>query len=148
MASIKGNNNIVYIWDATAYKPIACLTSNDLTSTVSILESTTKCTPGVVTKTPGTFSYTIGVEGEFIDTTSAGGDDTKSSWDALFDLQQSLTLVEWKIDTDVTVVGSPKYYGTGYLTDLALTAGSGDELTTFSGTIGGTGAVVQVDPNA
>ena len=145
--AIKGNNNILYVYDTDAYKPVACLTSNNLASTVSILESTTKCTPGVVTKTPGTFSYTIGFEGEFIDTTSVGGDDTKASWDYLFDLQQLLSLVDWKLDTDNTNAGAPKYYGSGYITDLANTAGSGDELTTFSGTIGGTGAVVKVDPH-
>lgn len=144
---IKGENNILYIYDTDAYKPVACLTSNNLASTVSILESQTKCDPGVTTKTPGAFSYSVGFEGQFIDTTTVGGDTTKASWDFLFDLQQALSLVEWKIDTDVTNVDSSKYYGSGYITDLDNTAAAGDELTTFTGTIDGTGAVSKTNPH-
>jgi len=62
-------------------------------------------------------------------------------------LQQAKTLVTWKIDTDVDNVDSVKYYGEGYITDLSATFGSGDEVSTFSLTIDGDGAVVTTDPN-
>ena len=146
--SIKGENSILYIWDTDAYKPVACLTSNSLNSTLSVIESTTKCFPGVVKKTAGQFNYTIDAEGEYIDTTSVGGDDTKISHDALLALQMAKTLVTWKLDTDVTDAGSIKYYGTAFITDLGDTAGSGDEVTTFSASFSGDGAILLTDPEA
>lgn len=145
--SIRGEKGILYIYDTAAYKPVACLTSNGLNTTVAMIESQTKCFPGVVKKTPGTFSYSIDAEGEYIDTTTAGGDDAKASHDALFLLQQSKTLIDWKIDTDIDDAASVKYYGSGYLTDLSANFGSGDEVTTFSATIDGDGAILLTDPN-
>ena len=146
--SIKGENGILYIWDSPAYKPVACLTSNGLNTTLAMIESTTKCFPGVVKKTPGTFSYSIDAEGEYIDTTTAGGDTAKVSHDKMFTDQQAKTLKEWKIDTDITDATSVKYFGSGYYTDLTLTQGAGDELSTFTVTLDVDGAVLYTDPNA
>ena len=144
----KGENSIVYIYVGVAYKPIACLTSNSLQSTVSIIESTTKCFPGVTKKTAGTFNASISLEGEYIDTTTAGGDTAKQSHDALFLLQQAKTIVEWKIDTDVTNATSVKYFGNALISDLNADFGSGDDLSTFSATLDVDGAVLYTDPNA
>jgi len=145
--SIKGEKGILYIYASAAWKPIACLTSNGLNTTLSMIESTTKCFPGVVKKTPGQFSYSIDAEGEYIDTTTAGGDTAKRSHDALFLLQQAKTLTQWKIDTNIDDVDSVKYFGSGYFTDLSATFPSGDEVTTFSVTIDGDGAILLEDPN-
>ena len=57
------------------------------------------------------------------------------------------SLVTWKLDTDITNGASIKYYGDAYITDLGDTAGSGDEVTTFSATLSGDGAIVLTDPN-
>jgi len=146
--SIKGEKGIIYIYTGAAYKPVACLTSNSLNTTVSMITSNTKCFPGVTKKTPGSFDYTIDAEGEYIDTTTVGGDTAKQSHDALFLIQQAKTLVEWKLDTNIDDATSVKYYGSGYITDLSATFGSGDEVSTFSATIDGDGAIVLVDPNA
>jgi len=146
--SIKGEKGIIYIYTGAAYKPVACLTSNSLNTTVSMITSNTKCYPGVTKKTPGSFDYTIDAEGEYIDTTTVGGDTAKQSHDALFLIQQAKTLVEWKLDTNVDDATSVKYYGSGYITDLSATFGSGDEVSTFSATIDGDGDIVLVDPNA
>jgi hypothetical protein len=124
------------------------LTSNSLNTAVSIIESRTKCDPGVVKKTAGVFSYTIDAEGEYIDTTSVGGDNTKDSHDALLVLQQARALITWKIDTNVTDAGSIKYYGQALITDLKLTQGSGDEVSTFTATLDGDGAISQINPHA
>lgn len=145
--SIKGENGMLYTYETSAWKPTACLTSIDLNSAVSIIESQTKCFPGVVKKTPGSFSATISAEGEYIDTTTAGGDTAKVSHDKMFLDQQLKTIKEWKIDTDITNAASVKYYGSGYYTDLSLTAGSGDEVSTFSVTLDVDGAVLYVDQN-
>lgn len=147
MASIKGENGMLYTYEGAAWKPVACLTSIDLSSTVSIIESQTKCFPGVVKKTPGSFSASISAEGEYIDTTTAGGDTAKVSHDRMFLDQQAKTLKEWKIDTDITNATSVKYFGSGYYTDLTLTAGAGDEISNFSVTLDVDGAVLYTDPN-
>jgi len=146
--SIKGEKGIIYVYTGAAYKPVACLTSNSLNTTVSMITSNTKCYPGVTKKTPGSFDYSIDAEGEYIDTTTVGGDTAKQSHDALFLIQQAKTLVEWKLDTNIDDATSVKYYGSGYITDLNATFGSGDEVSTFSATIDGDGAIVLVDPNA
>lgn len=146
--AIKGENGMLYTYEGAAWKPVACLTSIDLSSSVSIIESNTKCYPGVTKKQPGSFSASISAEGEYIDTTTAGGDTAKVSHDKMFTDQQAKTLKEWKIDTDITDATSVKYFGSGYYTDLALTQGSGDELSTFTVTLDVDGAVLYTDPNA
>ena len=145
--SIRGEKGILYIWDTDAYKPVACLTSNGLNSQLAMIESQTKCFPGVVKKTPGSLNNSIDCEGEYIDTTTVDGDDAKTSHDALFLLQQNKTKITWKIDTDIDNATSVKYFGDGYITDLSVTFGSGDEVTTFSATIDVDGAVLLTDPN-
>ena len=140
---IKGEVGIIYVHDGTIYRPIACLTSNSLSSAVSIIESQTKCFPGVVKKQSGVFSYTIEAEGEYIDTTSVGGETTKASHDFLLAKQMAGTIANWKLDTGVT---GAIYYGSAILSDLSLDQGSGDEISTFSVTLDGDGAIVKVDP--
>lgn len=142
---IKGELGILSIWDGvSAYKPVACLTSTSLDTALSIIESNTKCDPGVTIKTAGTFSYTLGVDGEYIDTTSVGGDTTKNSHDALLVLQQNKTVVEWKLETGLA---DTTYYGNAFISDLSLTQGAGEEISTFSATFAGSGAIVTTDPN-
>lgn len=146
--SIKGESGIVYVRVASAWKPLACLTSTGISSQLSMIESTTKCFPGVVKKTPGQLNNTIDAEGEFIDTTTSGGDTAKVSHDKLFLLQQSKARQEFKYDTDITNADSTKYFGFCYFSDLALTQGSGDEVSTFSVTMEVDGAIALTDPYA
>lgn len=143
---IKGEKNILYIWVATAYKPIACLTSNSLATTLGVIESQTKCDPGVIVKNPGIFSYSIDLAGQYIDTTTAGGDTAKSSHDALLLLQIAKKEVDWKIDTNIDDTASTKYFGTAVITSLTLDAAAGDEFSQFSGTFDGNGAIELTDP--
>ena len=67
MAFIQGEDLILYLWDGSAaYEPVACLTSNSIEMTRGIIESQTKCDPGVTIKNPGIMSYSIPFEGEYI----------------------------------------------------------------------------------
>jgi predicted secreted protein len=145
--AIKGENGILYIFFEDTYKPVACLTSNSLNTAVSVIESQTKCNPGVIEKQKGTFTYSIDAEGELIDTTTIGGDNLKISQDRLLLLQTNFSSVDWKIDTNVLDASSPKYYGTAIISDLSLTQGAGDELSTFSLTLDGSGEILFTDPN-
>jgi len=146
---IKGEGLILYVHDGDLYRPVACLTSNSLDTELGIIESQTKCAPGVIEKQAGVFSYTLTADAIAIDTTSVGGDDTKASHDYLLSVQQSKTTVNWKMDSGSGTGGTAlAYYGTGIITSLGLEAPTGDEFATFSLTIDGSGAIVTTDPLA
>lgn len=140
---IKGEGLILYWHDGTIYRPVACLTSNSLNSERGVIESQTKCAPGVIEKQAGVFSYTIDAEAIAIDTTSLSGDDTKASHDFLLNAQQGTAMGNWKMDSGSSNL---TYYGTGILTSLGFEAPTGDEFATFSLTIDGSGAIVTTDP--
>jgi predicted secreted protein len=143
---IKGEFGVLFIAEDQAWLPIACLTSNSLASTVAEITRQTKCAPGVTEKSAGSFNYTLSAEGEYIDTTTAGGDDTKVSHDKLLALQIAKSLVTWRLDTDNSNATSKKYYGTALITDLNLDQAAGDALSTFSATLSGNGAISLTDP--
>jgi len=141
---IKGYEGILSVYDtvAVAYKPIACLTSNSLTTALSVIESNTKCDPGNTVRTADQFSYDIAADGEYIDTTSAGGETTLASHDWLLEIQMAKTNLTWKLDSGLA---DTIYYGTAIITDLNLDQPA-DGASTFSATLSGSGAIVLVDP--
>jgi predicted secreted protein len=140
---IKGELGILYVYDDTIYRPVACLTSNTLDTTLSVIESNTKCNPGVTIKQAGMFTYSLTADGEYIDTTSVGGEVTKASHDFLLLKQIAKQNITWKLDTGVT---GAVYYGTAIIESLSLPQGAGDEISTFSLTLNGTGAISTTDP--
>lgn len=142
---IKGEGLILYVHDGTLYRPVACLTSNSMNMERAVIESQTKCAPGVIEKQAGNFSYTIEAEAIAIDTTSINGDDTQASHDYLFDIIKFGTNVNWKMDSGTD---SLTYFGKGILSSLGFEAPSGDEFATFSLTIDGSGTIITTDPLA
>lgn len=142
---IKGDNLILYIHDGTIYRPVACLTSNSMNMERGVIESQTKCSPGVVEKQSGVFSYSIDADAIAMDTTALTGDDTKASHDFLFDVIQGGNTTNWKMNSGS---GALAYYGSGIITSLGFEAPSGDGFASFSLTIDGSGAIVKTDPLA
>jgi len=138
---IKGDGLILSIHDGAGYLPVACLTSNSLSTTRAVIETQTKCDPGQTIKRAGNFDYSISADGLYIDT---GVDDTKFSHDRLLALQMAGANVTWSISTGL--VTNTFYYGTAAITDLNLDAPTGQENSTFSCTLSGSGAIVLVDP--
>lgn len=141
---IHGKIGILSIWDTSAYKPVACLTSNSLSTALSVIESNTKCDPGNTVRNADQFSYELSADGEYIDTTSVGGETTKASHDWLLVKQMAATDVVWKLDSGLA---DTIYYGTAIISDLNLDQPS-DANSTFSANLSGSGAIVLVDPNA
>lgn len=139
---IKGELLILYIHDDTIYRPVACLTSNSLSQTAAVIESQTKCDPGVTIKDAGAMSYEIQAEGLYIDTTSVGAQVTLASHDYIHTVFG--TEVTWKLATGLT--DTVAYYGTASINDLSLDAPAGDDMATFSATLAGSGSIVTVDP--
>jgi hypothetical protein len=143
---IKGDVAVLSVYVGAAYLPVACLTSNDTSKSRNVIESMTKCNPGLTIKAAGSSSYEKSFEGEYIDTTSAGSTNLdKASYDALDALFDAGAEVTWREDTGLTDV--PYNYGTCVITELSKSAPAGDEFITFTGTLSGSGAIVTVDPN-
>ena len=139
---IKGSSIIFSIWDTDAYEPMACMTSNTLSEGVEIDEVETKCDPGNIVKSPGSYSYEISGDGIYIDESVDTGLQSHGKLKALL---RAKTKITWKMTTGITT--PPAEYGYGYITALDLTSEAGPNAT-FSITISGTGAIVTVDPEA
>lgn len=141
---VLGDNSVLSIWDGSAYLPIGCLTSNELSLTRNIIETQTKCSGGLVEIQSGSLApIEISFEANYIE-----DDATKYNF---LDLFSSINVavgvdVEWKITTGQTTPSA--LYGTGILTSLSLSAPTGDEFATYSGSIMNKGVIVTVDPNA
>ncbi len=145
---IKGSNSLVHLYDGTEYVPLACITSNSLSSSLSMLESATKCNPSGTEYTADRLNQTVSIDGEVIDTTSAGGDTAKASWDKLLELQQDSadndTKHEFWYDSGVE---DADYYFKAYISELSHEASATDKIT-FSATLQITGAISKTDPYA
>lgn len=139
---IKGNVVVFSVWETDAYEPLACITSSSISESLEIDEIETKCDPGNIVKTPGSYSYEITADGVYID---EGVDTGKQSHGKLKALLRAKTLITWKMATGITTPTTE--YGYGYITSLDLTGEAGSNAT-FSVTISGTGAIVTVDPEA
>ncbi len=139
---IKGNTVIFSVYDTSAYEPLACITSSSISESVDIEEVETKCDPGNIVKTPGSYAYEITADGIYID---EGVDTGKQSHAKLKALLRAKTLITWKMATGISSPSAE--YGTGYITALDLTGEAGANAT-FSVTISGTGAIVSTDPKA
>jgi len=144
---ILGETAIVYVYDAdaSAYKPVACLTGNSLNTSLEVIETQTKCQAGTVVKGAGSFSYSLDMEGNYIDTTSAGGLTARASHDYLLIKQRAKEVVTWKLDTGLA--DNPAYYGTAIISDLSADFPAGNEFATFSATFDGSGDIATIDPN-
>ena len=140
---IKGNDVLFSIYDtiATAYQPIGCVKSSSISESVNIDEVETKCDPGNIVKTPGSYSYEITGDGLYID---EAVDTLRQSHAKLKGYLRAKTLITWKMTTGITTPTDE--FGTGYITACDLSGESGTNAT-FTFTISGTGAIVAVDPN-
>jgi len=141
---IQGDVLTLSVYDTSAYKPIACITSNSLNSSAEIIETKTKCDPGVIGKEYGSVNKSIDVDGEYIDTTSVGGETTLASHDWLMEKQDSKTKVVIRIATGLT--DDTNRYGTAIISDLSLSGPAG-EIATFTATLEVDGALSLIDPN-
>lgn len=135
---IQGEERILYIKEDDTYLPIGCLTSNPITESSELLETTTRQNNGWSTSIPTKQSYNIDFEGIQILTFGVDGDATKLSYDKLKVLKRERTQVEWKIeDADLRFID----VGSGYIIEI----GEGNEVggvLTFSGKIVGFGMPV------
>ena len=129
--AVKGENSILYVWDGTAYLPIACVTTSQFQTSLEQVDGTvTKCDLNPESRA-GKFTYSWSFDGEL------SNDATKASYDFLLKKQQAKEAIFWKeIETTETST-SKTQFGKGMLTSLSKSANA-NEMITFSGQIDGT----------
>jgi hypothetical protein len=144
-----GSLFMLYIRNSGTWKPVACLTSNGISESWDFAETVTKCDPGVTRRKPTTYSYEIPFEGVFTDTSGAGGDTAKASWDTIKGIARAKTLAEYQIallrDNGTEDPNFAAQFGTAYFSALDITGAEG-EFITFSGTLLGDGDISETDP--
>ena len=145
MAEIKllGKNSILFLHDGTAYLPIGCLTTNEISKTVEMQDGTiTKCetSPDPIY---GKKSYQITWDAVAIENNVTHASLTKVS--TMMDAAHTDgEPIFWKIETALSFGGPDIRYGKGFLTELSESAPVEGEIT-FSGTIVGSGEISATD---
>ena len=108
--------------DAT-FKPVACLTSNSITSTLDTIDATSKCGDSY-TPSPS-FSQTIECEGFAIDET---GTPAKDSYQQLYAAHTARTIFAAKFGKAVPTSGDITHSGTVWISDWGVTADDKDDV--------------------
>ena len=135
MADLLGKDEILYIWDGTAYLPIGCLTTNSVTLSRELTEGTkTKCNlnPAGVPQSP---TYEVSFE-------AVANDDTltKITYEKVKAEMAKDETTYWQIKRK----GVGIEYGKAYLTSLERSAPV-DNVVTFSGTMQGVDSISDTD---
>jgi hypothetical protein len=109
------------------YKPVACLTTNSLTSTNDTIDATSKC-GNEYTPAPS-FSQSFDCEGFAIDET---GTPSKDSYQQLYAAHAAKTLFAIKMGRATPVAGDIYYGGTAtslvFISDFGVTADDKDDV--------------------
>lgn len=135
MSNYKGDDRILYLKVNGNWLPVGCLTSNSISESSEMLQTTTRDNDGWATSRPTMQNYSISFEGLQINTTISGGNFQVASYDRLKLLKRNKTLLDWKIQGTIFPVVD---YGKCYITELSE-ASSVDDFLTFSGTLTGYG---------
>lgn len=134
MPEINGSNIIVAIDPAggTTYKLIVCLTSNTMTTGITELDASSKCSPSGKW-IPGTkIDQTISGEGNLLDPDT--GIPTNIGFPELYSLMTQGTIVTCKFGKVSPTTGEAVYSGSAFITKCEEVAPF-DALVTFSFTL-------------
>ena len=107
----------------STYKPIACLTSNSITSTLGTIDATSKCGDSY-TPSPS-FSQTIECEGFAIDET---GTPAKDSYQQLYTAHKDKTIFAIKMGKAVPTSGDVTYSGSVFISNFGVNAADKDDV--------------------
>lgn len=105
------------------FKPVACLTSNSITSTLGTIDATSKC-GDEYTPSPS-FNQTIDCEGFAIDET---GTPAKDSYQQLYAAHAAKTSFNIKMGKAVPTAGDITYSGKVFISDFGVTADDKDDV--------------------
>ena len=105
------------------FKPVACLTSNSITSTLETIDATSKCGDSY-TPSPS-FSQTIECEGFAIDET---GTPAKDSYQQLYAAHAAKSMFNMKMGKASPTAGDITYSGQVFISDFGVTADDKDDV--------------------
>ena len=108
--------------DAT-FKPVACLTSNSLTSTVNTIDATSKC--GDEFQPGPSFTQSFQAEGFAIDET---GTPAKDSYQQLYTAHKDRTVFAMKMGKASPTTGDITYSGNVWISNFDVTADDKDDV--------------------
>lgn len=135
MDFINGEDRILYIKIGSDYMPVGCLTSNGISETSELLNTTTRDNNGWTTERPINQSYSISFSGLQVNSTVVGGNFNVSSYDRLKIIKRNKTLIEWKLQGKIYPIVD---YGFAHITEIQSDESVG-EFMSFSGTLTGFG---------
>lgn len=108
--------------DAT-FKPVACLTSNSLTSTLNTIDATSKC--GDQFQPGPSFTQSFKAEGFAIDET---GTPAKDSYQQLYAAHAAGTVFSMKMGKAVPAAGDITYSGQVWISNFDVNAADKDDV--------------------
>lgn len=107
----------------STYKPVACLTSNSITSTLGTIDATSKCGDSY-TPSPS-FNQSIECEGFAIDET---GTPAKDSYQQLYTAHAAKTQFAIKMGKASPSAGDITYSGTVFISNFGVNAADKDDV--------------------
>ena len=107
----------------STYKPVACLTSNSLTSTLNIIDATSKC--GDQFQAGPSYSQSFRAEGFAIDET---GTPAKDSYQQLYAAHAAGTVFGMKMGKATPTAGDITYSGTVFISAFDVNAADKDDV--------------------
>jgi predicted secreted protein len=105
------------------YKPVACLTSNSITSTLGTIDATSKCGDSY-TPSPS-FNQSIECEGFAIDET---GTPAKDSYQQLYAAHAAKSSFNMKMGKAVPTTGDITYSGQVFISNFGVNAADKDDV--------------------
>lgn len=107
----------------STFKPVACLTSNSLTSTLNVIDATSKC--GDQFQAGPSFSQSFRAEGFAIDET---GTPAKDSYQQLYTAHAARTTFAMKMGKATPTSGDITYSGTVFISAFDVNAADKDDV--------------------
>jgi len=107
----------------STFKPVACLTSNSITSTVNVIDATSKC--GDQFQPGPAYTQTIKADGFAIDQT---GTASKDSYNQLYAAFVNKTIFAMKMGEATPVTGNVVYSGTVFVSAFDVNAADKDDV--------------------
>jgi predicted secreted protein len=111
------------------FKPVACLTSNNITSSLNVIDATSKC--GDQFQPGPAYTQSIKADGFAIDQT---GTASKDSYNQLYSAFVSKTVFAIKMGEAVPVAGNVVYSGNVFISSFDVTAADKEDVK-FSATL-------------
>jgi hypothetical protein len=135
MEFTNGEDRILFVKVNGNYMPVGCLTSNNISESSEMLQTTTRDNDGWATSRPQLQNYNISFDGLQVNSTLAGGTFTLLSYDKLKLLKRNKQLLDWKIQGTIFPVVD---YGKCYINELSEASSVGEFLS-FNGSMIGFG---------